>query len=138
NCRIKVNRPWWQPGFQRIYKQFHALVQRDKESVARPAWLAVWRMPHFSALSPHGQNQAAVLLLHFQESWHRRAQAEFFWIRSINSSDHRLGHAFQSLLSQTPAHKAGQALILVWRVVTLARQDQICSQAQFPKPTKDG
>ena len=71
-----------------------------------------------------------MLTLHIQEARQCRTETERFGIGSVDSTDHRLGHAFECFFTKPPSHKARETFIAN-AICAFPRQKKIRSHPQL-------
>ncbi len=75
-------------------------------------------------------------LLHLQKARERCAQAERLRIGSVNTADHRLGHALECFFAKPAPHKTRKAFI-VCAICAFSWQQQVRSHAKLAGDTEN-
>src|SRR6185369_11311153 len=88
HAKIRVNL-----CYQGVNQHLHPPVERHEQTVTRPTRTCFLR----TTLPQHREYQAAILLFHVEEARQRGAQTQRLRIRSVNTTDHRLGHTRERL-----------------------------------------
>src|SRR5437868_9408491 len=111
-------------------EHLHASIERQKQTVTRAARAAFGR----TALSQHRKNQTAMVSLHVEKARQRRTEAERFGIGSVDTADHRLGHAFECFFTESSPHETCETLVAN-TICALSRQKKI---RRHPQLAADG
>ena len=114
------------------HQLLHAILEGDEEGPARPAGFR-GRRGRPARGAAQGEDHAAVLPLHLEETRHGGRERERVGIRGVDAADERLRHALQRLAPQASAHEGAQALV----GVSPARQDEIHGHPELAAPGEE-